>query len=426
MSARDNQNGDLEPRPVRGRSAKQSRSELRKAAVTEGVISGLANPGVAGLTHRLVARRSGASLAATTYYFAAKRDMIAEASNTMLSGYLADFARAAASVRGGGPDGFRGFVARLTGNGMGRHRERTLAWCELILDGARDEDARALVRTWFVQLEQVWGEIARAYGVPDASAAARSGIDMTVGALFHGLALGLEPHEMAGAFGGDGTLSARLQRLAQQSATADRGASVKGARTRAQILEAAIALLAERGAAGVTYRAVARRAGLSPAAAGYYFASSGALLSEAQRALFARSKARYREVMLSAVPGLDLPGMAELSGMIFQREVLAHARMNLATYAIWLQAARNPGLWPMVQEALGDLCRAWRRRLESLGAAAAGPEPLLVQYLFVGSLIRALASGASAENIDAIRESLTADLGALAAGRHWAVEPATA
>ena len=81
---------DLAVRTVRGRAAKQERSERTRAAIVAAVISLLAEEGVAGLTHRLVAQRSGASLAATTYYFASMQDMIAEASNELLLTSLAD------------------------------------------------------------------------------------------------------------------------------------------------------------------------------------------------------------------------------------------------------------------------------------------------------------------------------------------------
>lgn len=54
--------------------------------------------------------------------------------------------------------------------------------------------------------------------------------------------------------------------------------TAKGERTRAQILEAALALFAERGWDGTTMRAVAERAGVSVGSAYYYFASKEHLI----------------------------------------------------------------------------------------------------------------------------------------------------
>jgi DNA-binding transcriptional regulator YbjK len=110
---------DLVVRTVHGRSAKQERSERTRNAIVGAVIALLAEQGVAGLTHRLVAQRAGASLAATTYNFASKQDMIAEAANELLRSSLADLSGLIDKTRGGGEHGFRRLVARVAANGMG-------------------------------------------------------------------------------------------------------------------------------------------------------------------------------------------------------------------------------------------------------------------------------------------------------------------
>jgi hypothetical protein len=72
-----------------------------------------------------------------------------------------------------------------------------------------------------------------------------------------------------------------------------------------------------------------------------------------------------------------------------------------------------------VHEALADRYRAWSRILLTLGAANEGAEPLLVQYLFVGAQIRAMAAGVTPNDLVKIRWRLRDDLTALAEGRHW-------
>lgn len=410
----------LVTRTLGGRRAKQERSERTRGAIIAAVVSVLADVGVAGLTHRLVAQRSGASLAATTYYFESKQDMIAEASEDLLRSHLADLARLAEQEPGGGAAAFRRFVARVAADGLGEHRTRTLAWCEIVLDAARHPGSCGLSRTWYERLIRVWSQIARAYEAPYPAIAARFGADITLGALFHGLGLGLGPEILWATLGGKVAATDLFpQTTRTAAASAARPLSVKAQATRERILEAAIGLLAQRGAAAVNYRSVALEAGLTPGAPAYYFSSSKALLAEAQVLLFSRSKARYREVMSSAFNGLDLAMMVELTAVIFQSEATEFGPLNLAAYAIWLQAAREPELRPLVQEALADLYRAWSRILLTVGAVNNGAEPLLVQDLFVGAQIWAMAAGVTPGDLVNIRWRLRDDLTALAEGRHW-------
>ncbi|MBW2390940.1 MAG: TetR family transcriptional regulator [Deltaproteobacteria bacterium] len=56
-----------------------ARGVERRRALLEAVLRIVTREGVAGVTHRAVAAESGASLRATTYYFATKDDMILEA-----------------------------------------------------------------------------------------------------------------------------------------------------------------------------------------------------------------------------------------------------------------------------------------------------------------------------------------------------------
>ena len=402
------------------RRAKQERSERTRRAVIEAVIALLAEVGVAGLTHRLVAQRAGASLAATTYYFESKQDMIAEASEALLRSYLDNLAQLAEKVRGGGAADFRRFVAQVAADGVGEQRTRTLAWGEILLDAARHPASHGLTRTWYERLTRVWTQVARAFEAPYPAIAARSASDIILGALFHGLGLGLGPETLRATLSGK-VAAADLfpPGLDKADGSPPRPLSARAAATRERILEAAIGLLAARGADAVNYRSVALEAGLTPGAPAYYFSSSRALLGEAQVRLFSRSKAHYREVMSSAFNGLDLAMMVELTAVIFQSEATEFGALNLAAYAIWLQAAREPEVRALVQDALAELYRAWSRILLTVGAANTGAEPLLVQYLLVGAQIWAMAAGVTPSDLVNIRWRLRDDLTALAEGRHW-------
>lgn len=418
---------DLDIRRGRGRAAKQERSERTRAALVDAVVEVLAEQGVAGLTHRLVAQRSGASLAATTYYFTSKADMVAEASDELVRGYFGEFEQIADTISGGGAGAFRALVAELASRAMNTFRTSTLAWCEIMLDGAREAEARTLVRHWFERMTAVWLRVARAFELEDAEGAALSGMDVMLGALFHGLTLGLEPEAMRATLAGrieeDALFPPPAAALPAPPPRVASRASAKAQATRDRILEAAIRLLARQGASAVSYRAVAVEAGLTAGAPAYHFASAEDLLAQARALLFARSQARYGQVIEGAFQAMDLATLTELAAVVFQSEATEFGALNLATYAVWLEAARAPELRPLVAVAIGDLHRAWSRILASLQPAEAGAQALRVQYLFVGSLIRVIACGVTPRDLVEMRRQLKHELTAMAGGRHWLQAP---
>ena len=79
----------------------QDRSLRTRQRIHEGAVGVLAKGGVSGLTHRAVAAAAGVSLAATTYHFESKTELIASASRHLMSGYLDAFARLERRVSAG-------------------------------------------------------------------------------------------------------------------------------------------------------------------------------------------------------------------------------------------------------------------------------------------------------------------------------------
>jgi DNA-binding transcriptional regulator YbjK len=139
---------DEADRLERRRGTSQERSVERRSRIAQAAIEILASHGVAGVTHRLVAAKAGDSLAATTYYFDSKYDMVAEASGIVLGGYTESFRRSAARIRGEGRDAntFKQFVRRLIRNAARRDRMRTICWAEIILDAHRHQENLVLAR----------------------------------------------------------------------------------------------------------------------------------------------------------------------------------------------------------------------------------------------------------------------------------------
>lgn len=112
--------------------------------------------------------------------------------------------------------------------------------------------------------------------------------------------------------------------------------------------------------------------------------------------------------------------MTDLTAAIFQREATEFGGLNVAGYAIWLEASRKPGMRAHVRPVMSDLYLGWRRLLTTMGVTGGSAfEAMCIQFLFVGAQIRVLASDASARELVAVMGRLKDDINALARQRHW-------
>jgi AcrR family transcriptional regulator len=410
---------------VRSRAPKQERSAQRHRQIADAAIEVIARHGIASVTHRRVAESAGVSLAATTYYYKTKADIIAVASAQLLAGYVDAFRKFGERHREDDAASFRDLVIRVATNAVGKHRIGTLAWCEIILDGARHRETRSLARAWFARLFEIWDEIARVLGVDAPAEAARSAIDVIIGLIFIVVPLGLKESQITAVLRngvdphtawkprGANTASASTEEEPPRKAR-------KSEQTRDRILDAAIALLKAEGAAGVTYRAIAEQAGISPTAPIYYFSSVESLLQAAQVRLFENSKDRYRQVMAGVDPqSIDVERLADLTTTVFVREATEFGAVSLADYPVRLEAARHTSLRSTVWGVIDDQNQAWARVLRPMSARPRAVDGLLMQALFVGKLVRLLAIGATTHDLSGIRKEFLYDLQALVRGRHW-------
>jgi AcrR family transcriptional regulator len=381
-------------------SSTTDRAAQARYRIVDAVITVLAEVGISGLTHRRVAKAAGISPSATTYHYAAKSDMLADASQRLLSGYLRNFKvifrelREARRPKSGVDD----LGALLVVNAAGRHRRSALAWCEIILDAARSPAGHELARSWFVELAECWLEVAEATGGTD-SGAVQVAIDTVIGLQFMVLSLGLTEDQVRVVYqGGDPKKAWELRPVPRPVA---RRAQSKWGRkaqsTRATILQSAIDLLIKHGAGAVSYRAIAERSGIALTTPAYYFGSISDLLRAAEAELFSASKDRYREVLAAATRSASSIGqLADLTAAIFIREATEFCLASVAHYAIWLEAGRSAALRPEVADAIYDQIVAWQRRLKGVGMGSP-QDGLRLQALFVGQLIRAISSGSSIE-----------------------------
>jgi DNA-binding transcriptional regulator YbjK len=392
---------------VRGRPPRQDRSVRTRERLAEAAVRVLGEKGLAGLTHRAVAAAAGTSLATATYYFPARDDLIAEASRATLAAYTAAFRRVAERGSEGGPGipSLRALIIRLVAKAAGSHRIATLAWCEIILDAGRRDETRRLARAWFQQAEAAWTEIAAGLAYAEPRDAARSGIEAVIGLIFITRACGVDADGARAVLEeGRDPLQAWRPAEAQPDDTRPSPKGPKAEATRERIVLAAIDLLITRGAGAVGHRTVAERAGLTTSAPAYHFRSIDDLLACAQQRLFEAAKTRYRQGMGGGrMAEATLADIADLTSVIFLREATEHAAANIAGFSLWLDAARHPGLRPTVWAAVEDQSRAWGRLLAFEGREEGALAGLMLQSLFLGKLVRAIATGADTADLAAVR-----------------------
>lgn len=138
----------------------------------------------------------------------------------------------------------------------------------------------------------------------------------------------------------------------------------RGEASRDKLLAAALELLAERGMAGISHRAVAERAGVSPGMTSYFFASRAELERAAIDKGYRERIADYEATTGALADAHASPGaLADAAAELFTSSTLA---MLLAHFEIFLNAARRPE----IKEALDPVLESMRGLAEAAAAAA--------------------------------------------------------
>ncbi|WP_157253628.1 TetR/AcrR family transcriptional regulator [Nonomuraea typhae] len=112
----------------------QARATQRRSALLAAAVEVLTEGGFAALTHRAVAQRARLPLAATTYYFASRDELLAEAFSHLVE-------REVAHLRA---IGLAGLVDDLAAD---EHSRQQGLW-ELYVLAARDPALQAIARRW--------------------------------------------------------------------------------------------------------------------------------------------------------------------------------------------------------------------------------------------------------------------------------------
>jgi DNA-binding transcriptional regulator YbjK len=139
---------------------------------------------------------------------------------------------------------------------------------------------------------------------------------------------------------------------------------------RAALLQAAVEVAAERGAAGVTHRAVTERVGMPLATASYFFSSIDDLVAEALRTFVADEAQRLSDLAAAFAGDEHTPDemAAALAEASMPQGPLPWA---LAQFETYLQAARGDALREPVADALAVYEQVAATALTGAGA----PDP---------------------------------------------------
>jgi DNA-binding transcriptional regulator YbjK len=176
-------------RPGRqGAAARATREDGRqtRAAIVAATLRVLRDEGIGSLTHRAVAREAGVSLALTTYHFATKENLIAEALNLAADETLADLREAAAGERDGAltPESAADRLSDMTMERLGDERLAVFAVVELSLAAARRPELHEAAAAWNEEYHRVVAGLLERAGVPSAEQAARLVVATLEGLVF--------------------------------------------------------------------------------------------------------------------------------------------------------------------------------------------------------------------------------------------------
>lgn len=144
------------------------------------------------------------------------------------------------------------------------------------------------------------------------------------------------------------------------------------------IADTALALLARHGVRGLTHRAVDAAAGLPPGSTSYYARTRAALLEAAIARMADRELALLHPPLRAGVPG-ELERLAATVAQLLHSSVTSGRDLTLARYELALVAAHQPDL----AEAYHGIGERFRRSAAEAMAALGSTEPHRHGQLFV-------------------------------------------
>ncbi len=191
------------------------------------------------------------------------------------------------------------------------------------------------------------------------------------------------------------------------------------AERRRDLCDAAIRLLADDGAKGLSHLKVDRRAGVPDGTTSFYFRTRSALLRAVAERLAELDLADLQSVADSSDGRGDSPSPSRLSQVVIQAGSQPQLLRTRARYELTMQATRDPALAAILQRATDGFTKLHREILVQLMPRGAELEPAVVEDLsnvtltFINGLLLRFAHG---DRIIETPEQLDGILSAIATG----------
>lgn len=158
------------PRAEEAAPQRSGRGEERRGQILEATIRLIATRGLGTVTHRAVAREAGVPLAATTYYFESKSELVTEALRTLAESEVAQLRERIAELEERIASEPLAAISILAEVLMPRDRNAEQAWLaqfEIYLEAARNESLRPVVASWREAFVTLAESSLRAAGCPE-------------------------------------------------------------------------------------------------------------------------------------------------------------------------------------------------------------------------------------------------------------------
>lgn len=189
---------------------------------------------------------------------------------------------------------------------------------------------------------------------------------------------------------------------------------------RRDLCDAAIQLLADDGAKGLSHLKVDRKAGVPDGTTSFYFRTRSALLRAVAERLAELDLASLQAIADSASDGGSNPSPSRLSQVIFQAGSEPQLSWTRARYELTMQAGRDPAMAAVLQRAADEFTELHREILVQLMPHGAELESAVLEDLanvtltFINGLLLRFVHGDriidSAEQLDGILSAIAAGI----------------
>ena len=162
------------------------------------------------------------------------------------------------------------------------------------------------------------------------------------------------------------------------------------ANRREDLLDAAIAVLGERGIHALTHRAVDAAAGLSAGSTSNHFRTRDALLDAVVERFAARERANWEDLATRLAPTTPQE-LAQALTAFAQEATGAHRTLTLARYAILIQAGIQPALRAQLLSTGGRVNAYFTNWLRTAGSTDPGHDAPILMNHWTGVVLHQLA-----------------------------------